>query len=200
MESTSVGKKIRQLRNALREGQASFGDRFGVEQATVSRWEKGEEVGRRYREAIAELAGMSVAEFFHSTSGPRLIPIVGYVSGGEKFSPIDDHPPGSGIDHITLDVGAEDQIAVRVRGSSMTPVYRDGDAVIGTVLKAQRMTHAIGCDCIIKTRSGDGYLKILQKGSRPSVFRLRSYNPAFDDIEDVAIEWAAPVTWVRRGS
>ncbi|MEQ1714306.1 MAG: S24 family peptidase [Hyphomicrobium sp.] len=143
---------------------------------------------------------MSVAEFFHSTSGPRLIPIVGYVSGGESFTPIDDHPPGSGIDHITLDMGTEDQIAVRVRGSSMAPVYRDGDAVIGTVVRSQRLTRAIGRDCIVKTRSGEGYLKILMRGTRAGVFRLRSYNPAFADIEDVSIDWAAPVTWVSRGA
>lgn len=195
----AVGKKIRQLRKALNEGQAAFGDRFGVEQATVSRWEKGLVVARRYQDQIAELAGMSVAEFFHSNSGPRLIPIVGYVSGGESFTPIDDAPAQEGIDHIKLDIGDMEQVAVKVRGRSMSPVYRDGDVVIGTKIEDRRtITRNIGKDCIIKTIDGEGYLKTLRKGEKPGKYTLESYNPAFDDVPNVEVEWIAPVTWVGR--
>lgn len=45
-----VGKKIKSLRKALGDNQAEFGERFGVEQATVSRWEKGEPVQRKHQE------------------------------------------------------------------------------------------------------------------------------------------------------
>lgn len=117
-----VGKKIRSLRKALGESQAEFGARFDVEQASVSRWEKGVSVQRKYQEPLAELAGMTVAEFFHTTSEPRLIPIVGYVSGGESFTPTDDHEPGAGIDHVMLSFEQDQQVAVRVRGDSMRPV------------------------------------------------------------------------------
>src|SRR5262245_34764370 len=64
--NAEIGLKIKSLRLALNESQAVFGDRFGVEQATVSRWEKGLPVGRPFEDMIAGLAGMSVAEFFHS--------------------------------------------------------------------------------------------------------------------------------------
>jgi phage repressor protein C with HTH and peptisase S24 domain len=196
---TDVGRKIRALRNALRESQAEFGDRFGVEQATVSRWEKGlSPVQRKHQSAIAELAGMTVAEFFHSREAPRLIPIVGYVSGGESFTPTEDHEPGQGIDHITLSLGEEDQVAVRVRGDSMSPVYRDGDTLIGRRIGRRDLTRALGKDCIIKTAAGEGYVKRVLPGSKRHVFRLRSYNPLYDDIEDVALEWAAPIIWINR--
>lgn len=199
MDRFAIGKKIAALRTALREGQAIFGERFGVEQATVSRWEKGSPVARKHQDAIAELAGMSVAEFFHSSASPRLIPIIGYVSGGESFTPVADHEPGGGIDHVLLDMGDDaDQIGVRVRGNSMQPVYRDGDSVIGTRLRSQSLTKAIGKDCIIMTAKGEGYLKILRRGSKAGLFTLRSYNPAYDDIEDVRINWVAPVKWVGR--
>lgn len=196
--SAEIGKKIRDLRRALGESQAMFGDRFGVEQATVSRWERGEPVQRRLEDKIATLAGMSVVEFFHSKDQPRLIPIVGEISAGESFSPIDDYLPGAQPDHITLSLGDQPQIALRVRGSSMSPVYRDGDVIIGAKLTGPAMARAVGRDCVVKTSAGEGYLKVLRRGASKGRYTLRSYNPAFDDLEDVALEWAAPVLWVRR--
>lgn len=194
-----VGKKIRNLRKALGENQAEFGARFEVEQATVSRWEKGEPVQRKYQEPLARLAGMSVAEFFHTTVEPLLIPIVGYVSGGEAFTPVDDHAPGGGIDHVMLTIDKDDQVAVRVRGDSMRPVYRNGDVIIGSRRLGAELAGVIGEDCIVKTASGEGYVKTVHRGSRKGGFRLRSYNPAYQDVEDVALEWAAPITHVIRG-
>lgn len=182
------------------ESQAEFGDRFAVEQATVSRWEKGEPVARRHQDPIARLAGMTVAEFFHSNEQPRLIPIVGYVGGGDRFTPVDDHAPGAAIEHVSLSLGDENQVAVRVRGPSMSPVYRDGDVIIGVRLTSRSLANAINLDCIVMTADGDGYVKRVLKGTKPGRFRLRSYNPDYADIEDVAIAWAAPVSWVgRRG-
>jgi transcriptional regulator with XRE-family HTH domain len=191
-----VAKKIRALRGTA--SQVDFGFRLGVEQATVSRWEKGKPVDEKHRKPIADLAGVSVAEFFSSEETPRLIPIVGYVSGGEKFAPIEDGPPGVGIDNILVDIGDEDQVAVRVRGDSMRPVYRDGDVIIGSRIGRRDLDRAVGRDCIIKTANGDGYVKVVHKGAKRGLFRLRSYNPAYDDVADVELEWAAPIIWVRR--
>ena len=61
-----IGEKIRQLRDRFRETQAVFGERFGVEQASVSRWEK----GAKHEKHLAELANMTVPEFFHSDEPP----------------------------------------------------------------------------------------------------------------------------------
>jgi phage repressor protein C with HTH and peptisase S24 domain len=194
----TVGKKIRSLRKALGENQATFGARFEVEQATVSRWEKGEPVQRKHHEPLAQMAGMSVAEFFHTTVEPRLIPIVGYVSGGESFTPVDDHEPGGGIDHVMLTIEQDDQVAVRVRGDSMRPVYRNGDVIIGSRVQGRDMTKVIGADCVIRTASGEGYVKTVHRGTKAVLFRLRSYNPMYEDLEDVELEWAAPISHVIR--
>ena len=121
-----TGRKIKALRKALKENQDVFGERFKVEQATVSRWEKGSQVHMKYFDAIAELAGMTVAEFFHSSSQPRTIQITGYVGAGEKFTPIAD----GALDTITFDLEADEIIAVQVRGDSMSPAYRNGDILI----------------------------------------------------------------------
>lgn len=186
------------LRKALGENQAEFGARFGVEQATVSRWEKGEPVQRKFQAPLAKLANMPVSEFFFQATEPHLVPIVGYVSGGEGFNPADDHEPGADIDHIAIAVPEAEQVAVRVRGDSMRPVYRSGDVIIGAKLAQSALDQAIGQDCIVKTASGDGYVKTVHPGSRRGVYRLRSYNPAHVDVEDVELEWAAPITQIIR--
>lgn len=197
--STIIGNKIKRLREQLGETQDEFSDRFGVKQATVSRWEKGlVPPARKLQSKIAAAAGLSVPEFFHSSEGPRLIPIVGYVSAGESFVPSDDNESGDGVEHITLSLGDAEQIAVRVRGNSMFPVYRDGDTIIGAKLGRRDPSKFLNRDCIVMTVLGEGYVKRVMTGARRGFFRLRSYNPAYDDIEDVEINWAAPIIWIGR--
>jgi transcriptional regulator with XRE-family HTH domain len=59
------GQKIRALREATGETQEVFGERFGVTQNSVSRWERDEQLDTSYRLLIARVAGCSEAEFFH---------------------------------------------------------------------------------------------------------------------------------------
>lgn len=195
----TVGQKIRDLRNnALRESQELFGERFGVQQATVSRWESGSPVERKHQQPLAELAGLTVAEFFYSDESPRAVPIVGYVSAGDKFIPIEDGDPRASGEFVTISFNDQEKIAVIVRGDSMTPVYRSGDVIVGMLSSRSSFSSAIGRDCIVKTTSGEGFVKRVLKGRLPNTVRLRSYNPAYDDIEDVEVEWIAPIRLIER--
>ena len=63
--SNRIGKKIRDLRNSFNETQNAFAFRFGVEQATISRWEDGRRVKEKYRRAIADLAETTIVDFFY---------------------------------------------------------------------------------------------------------------------------------------
>gem|GEM_PF-709127 len=60
----AIGDRIAELRRGLQESQAAFGSRFGVEQVSVSRWERGSVPQRRYWKQIAELARVPVGAFF----------------------------------------------------------------------------------------------------------------------------------------
>lgn len=125
------------------------------------------------------------------------IPLEGYMSAGEAYVPFDD---GSGaFDAVALDFG-DTPIAVEVRGTSMLPVYRSGDRLIGDRRTgATEIATCVNRDCIVMTAKGEGYIKRFVKGSRPGVYTLRSHNRDFDDIENVAVLWVAPIMWVRRG-
>lgn len=124
------------------------------------------------------------------------IPVAGYVSAGDAFVQFDD------VGHLdSVPVGFGDQpIAVEVRGTSMLPVYRPGDRLLGDKRETPSgIASSLNRDCIVMTTQAEGYLKRLVKGSRAGSYTLRSYNPDFSDIEDVAIQWVAPIMWVRRG-
>ncbi|WP_128292035.1 MULTISPECIES: LexA family transcriptional regulator [Afifella] len=121
------------------------------------------------------------------------VPLVGYVGGGERVVPIDDHEKGASLETIDLDFADFDPVAVRVRGSSMAPAYRNGDVLVCSRVEGADIERALNRDCVVMTVDGEGYLKILRPGDKPGTYRLRSYNPAFEDIENVALAWVAPV-------
>jgi phage repressor protein C with HTH and peptisase S24 domain len=150
-------------------------------------------------EAVADQLGLPMAYLFGGEVEERpSVPVVGYVSGGDRWVPVDDFAKGDGIETIQFDLPDDDHVAVRVRGHSMAPVYRDGDDLLCSRLYGTEMSKAVNRDCVIKTAANEMYIKILMRGGQRNSYRLRSYNPAFEDVDSVALEWAAPVVWVRR--
>lgn len=149
--------------------------------------------------ALAHAMNMPFMEFVEGIQGPVMeIPIVGYVSAGESWSPIDDLAPGASFDLVEFSIDGADPIGLGVRGDSMQPVYHEGDTLIASRLHGANINDALQQDCIIKTATGDTYVKVLRRGSKAGLYTLRSYNPSYPDIENVALEWVAPVRWVKR--
>lgn len=81
--------------------------------------------------------------------------------------------------------------ALEVQGDSMLPRYSSGDVVYISRSHDGALDEYLGEYCAVRLVTGETYLKILARGSRPGFFTLRSLNAA--DIEDVEIEWATPV-------
>jgi len=149
--------------------------------------------------SICNALGISPSELLNDEAAPRLsIPIVGFVSAGEGWTPIDNATGPE--DKIEFDLGAHDTIGIEVRGDSMSPVYRNGDFLICYRQFGPNADNCIGLDCVVRTADGRSFVKILKRGGRPGRFTLKSYNPMVDDIEDVALSWAAPVAWIRRSA
>ena len=123
------------------------------------------------------------------------IPIIGFASAGEGWTPFDDLD-----EQLDLDFTSKALISIEIRGDSMAPVYRNGDYLICDRIDGAGIHNIVGRDCIIYTADNDAYIKILNKGSTPTTYNLRSYNPIYPDIEDVKIKWAAPIVWVKRNN
>jgi len=148
---------------------------------------------------VARVYGVSFAWLIEGQEAPRIpIRIIGEVSAGESWEAIDDHTPGAGEEEF-LDLEGVDPIGIRVRGPSMSPIYRQGDIIIASRLHGINIQNALNQDCIVRTVKRESYVKVLRRGTMPNRYTLRSYNPKYDDVENVALEWVAPVRWVKRG-
>ncbi len=145
--------------------------------------------------AICRAAHVDPFFILYGDNAPKFtIPVLGIVSAGEGWSNQD----GATFEPIEFEIEKDDIVSIEVRGDSMAPVYRSGDHLI--CQRHQRgFDNLIGLDCAVLTADGQGYVKILKRGTRPNRFNLKSYNVANEDIENVQLAWAAPVIWIKRG-
>ncbi len=121
--------------------------------------------------------------------GPRIAFAVGYVGAGE-FIPIDDHAVGAGLEEVEIPAGVpDDAVLLIVRGDSMAPRYFDNEYLFYR-RDNRPPTELIGRECVIKLTDGRLYVKELRRGESGR-FTLFGWNSPL--IENVAVEWAAPV-------
>lgn len=145
--------------------------------------------------AIAEAAGVEPGWLLRGDDRFAIqIPLVGRVTG-ETWEETE-----AKLGAVPFDLEEPGAIGFEVQDGSMAPVYRPGDLLVCHRKAGKYVENLIGTDCVVRTVNGDGYVKILQRGSRIGRYNLRSYNPLFKDIEDVVIEWAAPIAWIKRGA
>ncbi len=147
-------------------------------------------------ELLAKELGVTSAYLLgEDTKASYSVPIIGKASAGEGWTPYDTLD-----DQLDIDFSDKSLISIVVEGDSMHPIYRNGDYLICDRVDGANIHNIVGRDCIIYTADGDSYIKILNKGSSPTTYNLRSYNPTYPDIEDVKIKWAAPVVWIKRNN
>lgn len=84
--------------------------------------------------------------------------------------------------------------AAEVVGDSMLPRYSSGDVVYFSRRFDGLLDEYYGEFCIARLLTGETFVKLLARGSRPGFVTLRSLNAA--DMEDVEVEWATPIVFV----
>lgn len=164
-----------------------------------ARWPGTESVSK-----VLDATGASMGELIAYMSdeavppaGLRTFPVIGMAQAGrEGFFDDAGYPSGAGWDDIPFpDVGDPHAYALEISGSSMEPVYRDGDVII----VSPQATLRRGDRVVLKTRDGEVMAKVLRRRSARK-YELQSVNVEHDDrsIPIDEVEWAARIVWASQ--
>lgn len=148
---------------------------------------------RKYADAFRVSEGWLLTGEGAEFTGPRMIPLAGYVGAGAQVIPIDD---GGALDEVPspwAELGPE-AVAVKVKGDSMVPAYYDGDLLFYDEKHAD-FRHLLGRECVVALRDGRRYVKELRR-THTGQWYLHSHNS--EPIVGVVIEWAAKVRLIQR--
>ena len=99
-------------------------------------------------------------------------------------------PEGLGEIHLPFPI-AEETIAFEVSGDSMLPKYENGDIIV--VYREQRhpVSSFYGEEAAVRLKTGERYLKTVERGKSPSVVNLISFNAK--PINGVKLEWIGEI-------
>lgn len=192
-------EKFKKARETAKLSQGALAKRAGVSQQAIGEIERGAVRTSRAIYRLAAVLNVSVStldpEVPASENGRHLVPVVGFVGAGAEIFTIDDHEKGAGLEEIEAPPGAgASVVALRVRGTSMAPVYKDGDLIFYDRKEDGDIGHLAGKDCVIHLSDGRTFLKELRRSNGD----LWLYSHNADPIFNPNIVWAARVRWVEK--
>ena len=120
------------------------------------------------------------------------VPIMGRIGAGAVIEPEHEQVPPEGLGEINLPFPiAEETIAFEVSGDSMLPKYENGDIIV--VYREQRhpISSFYGEEAAVRLKTGERYLKTVERGKSPSVVNLTSFNAK--PINGVKLEWIGEI-------
>jgi repressor LexA len=120
------------------------------------------------------------------------VPIMGRIGAGAVIEPDVEQIPPEGIGEVELPFPlSEETIAFEVTGDSMLPKYASGDVIV--VYREQRhpLTSFYGEEAAVRLKTGERYLKTIERGKSPSMVNLASFNAK--PINGVKLDWIGEI-------
>ncbi len=135
----NVGTEIRRRRKALKLTLEDVALAVDSDTGNLSRIETGKQgASEAMLHKIASVLGCAVADLFARGSnvepvpaGTRRIPLISYVQAGFMTEAVDPYFAGDGEDWLLTDLElSSNAFALKIKGDSMMPEFREGDTVI----------------------------------------------------------------------
>jgi phage repressor protein C with HTH and peptisase S24 domain len=172
---------------------------IGTSRSNVHKYEtKPERLDHGWAERFARFYDVDPARLMYGGRDP-VVPVVGYVGAGATVELVDPYPKGGGLKEVPCPRGLNPAktIAVIVRGDSQAPMITDGWILFYSRDPEPDAAAVVGRLCIVKLADGPVMLKRVRRGPTAGRFNLESANAPM--VEDVALEWAAPVRAMLPG-
>jgi phage repressor protein C with HTH and peptisase S24 domain len=129
--------------------------------------------------------------------GRSKIPLIGLAQAGSSgFFDDGGYPAGAGWDEVELPTTADlNAYALAVAGTSMEPVYRDGDSIIVSPAAPVR----VGDRVVARAADGAVMAKLLTRRTSSKI-ELTSLNPAFPVLSFTVSEilWMHRIIWASQ--
>lgn len=183
--------RIREIRKLSKRTLVDVAGLAGMSHATLSRLEKGViHLKAHQMDKIAQALQVPASDLV--ADGVE-IPAVGYVGAGSEIEFDDAYARGGGMFDVPCPRGLNPlrTIAVVVRGDSMAPMLSEGWLIFYSRDPEHDAAAVVGKPCVVKVVDGPTMIKQVRRGPTPGKFNLVSSNAPM--IEDVALDWAAPV-------
>jgi repressor LexA len=120
------------------------------------------------------------------------VPVMGRVGAGAVIEPEYEQVPPEGLGEVELPFPISGEtIAFEVSGDSMLPKYENGDVIV--VYREQRhpLASFYGEEAAVRLKTGERYLKTIERGKSPSMVNLTSFNAK--PIAGVKLEWIGEI-------
>lgn len=120
------------------------------------------------------------------------VPIMGRIGAGAVIEPEFEQVPPEGLGSIELPFPIpEDTVAFEVVGESMRPAYQHGDVVVVYREQQHPLSSFYGEEAAVRLKTGERYLKTIERGKSSSVVNLTSFNAK--PINGVKLEWIGEI-------
>jgi phage repressor protein C with HTH and peptisase S24 domain len=171
---------------------------YGVDYETYKKMARGDrKLTKQHVEPIASYHRVSPGWIMFgegTPAGEAKVPLAGFIAAGQEITLFDDI--GQAADLVDALIAGPEARAFEVHGNSMFPLAREGD-VIFVGPERRDFPRLIGADCIVYLDDGRRLFKVIERGSKPGLYDLHSYNE--QPLRDVAVHSAGPFLGLKRG-
>ncbi len=207
MEKDKIVKNIERLAQISGISLSRLADKAGLTPSTVTRFVndyRGHTISMASLDKLAIASGYPSYQDFlfqdrDKNSPKKEVKLMGYIGENAILHELNEDSDWDGVEVVECPPGVDsDKIkAIRIKGNALYPLYDDGDILYYDADAKSRLdSSCINKLCLVQVKDGQTYVKTLTKGTQHFNFTLTSFNTP--PIDDVQIEWAAKILWVKK--